>query len=1218
MGFGAEGDRELIEAILEFSRLLLDKCGNRSLFSSSERLNDLLNTTSLSLLQCVLRIGVNLAQRYYSRQRTSSSSHFHQTLLATHYNIDLERVQKLAAPFPRPTPPSKPSEATSTGKGKGKSTQNDTESNGSGRKCNANDLISLTGANLDTAGVMDASKPADSSPSTWEEWGNVRFSYYLPSSEQGKLSGSEGSSNSHAAQPPSTPTPLRRSATHPSSRLARSSALEHSPSAIPHSPTAKADESARGMKVLEIPSSTILTSTIEQVLQNHLEEIPRESRYEFLNKLRIAYGVATSQDMRRQMLAIRILAVTNLAYIYPDLLFQQRILQPDSDEPKRLQLAYQLAELVHLGLAGDIDVSTLNQTFALYALDALAKHKSRSTDVCAALNVNVNHGILLFITRKAVADLAVEDPATDSIDADDWRDALLGLLRTLPSSGSRTAESLVSAGLIQMFVDVLNIRTEKARRVYPRATEFIDTFVHSARDALTSLASAKGFDAISDLISVETKTAFDLVEQGSGIPTEYRTQLIDYQIPYFHQQSLRWLFKFVNHVMTHTGGGFERLLRNLIDSPPLLRALRLVMENSRVYGSHIWSGAVNIMSNFIHNEPTSYAIIAEAGLSKSFLEATMDEKIEAPSTLPEGESPDDEDGEEMPTSSQPLFVPSSSAPEDHEAADSMVERATDRKLAGGILPSTEAILCVPQAFGAICLNSSGLRLFQTTNALEQFFDIFESPEHVKCMKNDSNLLRILGNSFDELVRHHPALKSSIMSSILLMVARVGRLCRLMASERGIGTKLFTEGEDGKLSIAGGSPSLSTKIGTEFTSDGNTTDDKMDISGSPVSDAGDLKDQDSNGLTVANYIFPVVRFLSSFFENQSLCANYIESGGVEYVVDFATLPSLPFDFHNTEASQQLSQVIHLMIETKPHLVLPSLVARAQEAVDIFKKFWEHPDQIGYFFRLTNVQQDDESSKKLSISEDITSKGTYLAKHLVAVHTLTDILREAYTPPIYPTRPSQLTSPFIQVNLADKYEALVSSLSHLHAACVWEEILLQKHMPESWNDVTKVAAFGNSGGDANEVPNQRDDASDPGDTNEDIADGAQQGTAQASSSTREEQRSQGRATKPSAPSNEKSAQFRNVKILRYLLSSLPSSITAFLHLLGHGLVGKRRIDTYQRQNSGLVADAIASGVLKQLNFFAFKQSICRKDQFSYLIVILSSFSQLLFNSKYSRYL
>jgi E3 ubiquitin-protein ligase HUWE1 len=104
LGYGLDGDRELVESILTFSQLLQEKCGNRSLYNSSDRLSCFLNTTSDALLITTLRLALTLAQRYHARQRTANSQHLQQSLLAAHYNIDLEKVQKLASPFSRPTP----------------------------------------------------------------------------------------------------------------------------------------------------------------------------------------------------------------------------------------------------------------------------------------------------------------------------------------------------------------------------------------------------------------------------------------------------------------------------------------------------------------------------------------------------------------------------------------------------------------------------------------------------------------------------------------------------------------------------------------------------------------------------------------------------------------------------------------------------------------------------------------------------------------------------------------------------------------------------------------------------------------------------------------------------------------------------------------------------------------------------------------------------------
>jgi len=43
----------------------------------------------------------------------------------------------------------------------------------------------------------------------------------------------------------------------------------------------------------------------------------------------------------------------------------------------------------------------------LGGLEALARHKSKTADICAALSVNVNHGVLLYVVRKPVEQLAV-------------------------------------------------------------------------------------------------------------------------------------------------------------------------------------------------------------------------------------------------------------------------------------------------------------------------------------------------------------------------------------------------------------------------------------------------------------------------------------------------------------------------------------------------------------------------------------------------------------------------------------------------------------------------------------------------------------------------------------------------------------------------------------------------------------------------------------------
>jgi len=1192
LGYGPDGDRELVEAILDFSRLLLDKCGNRSLYSSSERLGDLLNTTSLSLLQSTLRLSLCLAQRYHSRQRGT-----HQSLLATHYNIDLEKLQKMAAPFPRPFVAGKTPFAASpavSDKNKEKALQ---------PKLNANELGSLM---RDEDG--------------WAEWGNVRVLYYPSGSSDQARTTSEYGQGEQGSHSPSTPTPLRRSATHPAPRASRGSNMDDTPPAAPNT-GGKPEETSRSGKILDLPYSKVSSGKIEDLLAINLPYLPLESKYELLHKLRVAQALAGSRATREQILAIRLLAMTNLAYVSSESALQQKVLLSDMEVPKRLQLVYQLAELVHLGASGDLDVSRHLQTLAIQALDGLAKHKSRSNDVCAALSVNVNHGVLMFLTRKLVNELGTDDDAND-VHKDEWRDALLALLRTLPSSSTRTPETLVAAGLIPMFVDILNLRTEKARRAYSRIMEFLDTFVHAVRDALATLTSAKGFDAISDLIDNETKTAFENVSRGAGFPAKYKNPSIDYQIPYFQQQTLRWMFRFVNHIMQHNGGGFDRVLRNMIDSPQLLTSLRLVFENARVFGSHVWSNAVNILSSFIHNEPTSYAVIAEAGLSRSLLAAVMGRELKVKEKPPAIEPEDADPNAEV---AQPSAAEPAGAPETKkEGREYTLVRPRGTHLAPGIIAAADALGCIPSAFGAICLNSSGLDLFQSSDALESFFEIFENPEHIKCLKDDPNLVRSLGTTFDELVRHHPALKTSIMSAVIVMAARVSLLGKAKAWESGMGSKLWTEDDQGQISLSGDFASLFRDIGVPIDA---SVEDPASIGVPQLKNhtlpnggklvIGDLsqvlpsqdpgfepKDKDEHGLTVTDYLFPAIRFLGAFFENQPNCTSFIKAGGAEFVLDFATLQSLSFDFHNTDANQELTVLVHMMAETRPHLVIPSLVHRAQSAVNNLSAFWSAPKESGFFTALVRPANSKEPAPEPTPAVD---NGTFFVKHMNAVLVMTDLLREVFALPLYQSRPMHPPSPFAQVNLADLYADLVSSLGNLHAACVWEEIILEKNIPEKWVQATKAPAGKPPSDRPNDVPGQGPSQG----LSVDPATGSQQRDSAAAEGNRTPTSEEPESEEAKA-ATERSAAFKNVQTLRYLLSSLPSSITGFLHNLGLNLVSKRRSDPHLklRQNASMVADAIAEAVLRELQFSAPNSCDSSKHRFAYLIVILSSFSHLLY--------
>lgn len=1181
----SDGDRELIEQILNFTRLLLENCGNRSLYSSSDHLDKLLNSTSVSLVKATLRLSLRLSQRYYSARMRLAPATLHPTLLASHYNINLEKMQKLAAPFPKGPSTAPPLFATPAAKGKDKALGDRRSEND---RVYAADMVSLFTLPEETLR---------------QEFGGLSISYYeaSPTSEENQPSSTEASTTTA----PATPTPVRRvSNMNPQQtpRQPRDGPSTESPVTPAFTPGDFGTVRPTGAKIFEKSSESLSNSDTHELVKQGLQELPENVHYELLHKVRCAKTLVNGQSGREDAAGIRMLAIANLAYVYGEKDFHAKLGQQDAEEPRRLQWAHQLSELVHPPSSGAGAVSLELQTYALSALEALAKHKSKSSDICTALSVNVNHGVLFYIVRKLVAELAVEDGSLVNFQQEDWREALFSLLNTLPTSQARTGDGMVSAGLIEILVDVLKLRTTKAERNHPKILNFLDTFVHNLREAFQALVDAKGLDIIADLVFYEVTTSQQLAEAGEGISKEYKTQLTDYQIPFYNQQTLRWLFKFMNHMMSHTGGGnFDRQMRNLIDSTPLQQGLEIVLSNANVFGSTVWSMGVNILTTFIHNEPTSYAVINDAGLSTALLETVSGEKISETSTDATDGNADSSADTASTVQSSPLSRPARVYP----------PRDPNVSLASGILPVAEAISTIPPAFGAICLAEAGMKLFRSSAAMKHFFEIFESPAHVKALGMDPEIPTIIGNAFDELVRHHPPLKNPVLASLSEMVARVVRICFDKAEKEGAGTKLYYEDdEDEKIYVCGGRPALSGPEGlihkqlSQQASSGRDVvmADAHDTLSNPLEpvaldDVIEIEDR-SSGPSTSQYISVVCRFLGGFFTNSAMCAAYIEADGVETILDLATLPCLDARFNETQTtSEEFARVVQVLVEQKPHIAVPALLKRTQQALDRLEPLMHHTynDGKGFFASFTSSVSGLDSEQR-----KIRDQGTQYVKSLLAVHTLVSALTTTFQGQMFNTRSSHNVSS--QVNLSDMYARLVDSLGRLHRSCVWEEILLQKNMPTEWEKETRVKSSGFGAIEADSVFNlgNNDRSTEPsaGPSNDEAVSSAS--------------RSSGDVPAPS----QNSARFKNTQILRHLLSKIPPGIAPFFQSLGKLLLFRRALEPYQKQGATIVGDQLAQAAIDQLRFEAPKAFASAEDRYAYWIVILTSLSQLMIDNNMDR--
>ncbi|TVY36649.1 E3 ubiquitin-protein ligase [Lachnellula subtilissima] len=1239
LGYGKDGDRQLVESILAFSQILLQNCSNRSIYASSPHLNSLLNSTSLSILESTLHVALELALRYNTALKRGAVRHASKDLLKNHYNIDMDRVLQLALPFTKTiVAPAESTHGTTpvtpNVKGKEKAHFSTPAQKAVSCTLSATDLVSFakggSGVSSSPKGPGNGtSAVSTASEISWEQWGDVKVTYYPKPAPDSDLPPVKPRSDATNPRLPSsgvsTPTPTRRSNLGPNSRNNRQSSSDGSPTPIARSSTFPTDDTPQpSCKAVEISSSMLASTSLHKLLGENVSGMPQDKQYELLSKLRVASALTTSLETRRQILSVRLLAITNLAYVHSETTFIDSVLKQDSDEPRRLQLVYQLAELVHPPPEGDVAVPLSLQTLALSALTSILEHPSKYNDVCAALNTNVNHGVLLYVVRKAVAGMGCNDDSDNKLTEEDrWRNALFYLLGTAGlSNNPRTSGDLVTAGLIPIFVEVLTLRTNTAERYQIEVLKILDTIMYSARDAFQTLVSADGLDAVSNLIVFEVKTAAENAANGKGTPPELHSLAVDYDIPFYKQQTLRILFKFIHHMMSTAGGyggNFDRLLRNLIDSSQLLGSLRQIIGNSHCFGSIVWTNAVSILNDFINNEPTSYAVIAEAGLSKGFLEAitgtaivmpseTKKHQAEAEETVqpsaeqssPAAGSDDDDDDDDDDSSDDEAPTPQRPTPEKLQAP-------RQGPLAKGVMPTPDTISIVPQAFGAICLNNAGMKMFQQSRALETFFEVFESRDHVKCMITNPELPNTLGATFDELARHHPPLKTAILNAVIEMVARVGYLCKMDAEKKKIGTKLFAIDSSGRVAIADANlvPAVNSGKGKGKAIDYGGDVEMQDAGQEPVDVATEELSSENATPNASNtpYISAVSTFLNAILANSSIRSEFCSRGGIDYVLDLADSPCLYTGFADSHASKNLQSVIGVLAEHKPHLTIPSLLRRVQSAADVLAPFANHTDSEAFFAPFVNAEL------RQSADAEFISKGTTYAKAFVNLHSLLRTLHACFQTASHFSHHRTTSTSFIQINVGDYYVRLVRSLGPLLGACIQEDIILKNMVPAHWKNpealVIKDPGFGEPTSEnilGTELPSPAPEPAELDTSETSLSTNPVNGDSSAlvvndvPKSVDEE--------KVPAKSEQKNPFFQNYRTINSMLKT--RSISTFFQTLGKALVTKRNPDAFQKQSHMAIADALAETMLLQLSRSDNSPSI---ENFKYWIRLLAVLKEML---------
>lgn len=253
----------------------------------------------------------------------------------------------------------------------------------------------------------------------------------------------DASTSAAASGSVSTPAPKPRAAFAPPG-----SALDTPGLATPgpHSQGTRLEEGLES-----VPLSGVRTSSISAVdlLVDLVEQygVPEPDRLDLLQKIRILKSLGDT-TLRRQTLVIRLLAIAVFAHTATEASAQSKLFLYEPE------LIPQLAELVHPDRSVPIEI----QAAAFYALDALAKFKTKLGEVASALNAGVSHGILMYVVRRTVTDLEGDTPSSTP----EFIDALFNILMYFQTN-SFVGNMIVGAGIVSMLVEF--IKNQRRDRV---------------------------------------------------------------------------------------------------------------------------------------------------------------------------------------------------------------------------------------------------------------------------------------------------------------------------------------------------------------------------------------------------------------------------------------------------------------------------------------------------------------------------------------------------------------------------------------------------------------------------------------------------------------------------------------------------------------------------------------------------------------------------------
>lgn len=314
-------------------------------------------------------------------------------------------------------------------------------------------------------------------------------------------------------------------------------------------------------------------------------------------------------------------------------------------------------------------------------------------------------------------------------------------------------------------------------------------------------------------------------------------------------------------------------MRNIMESS-LPKSLQHIISNADYYGPSLFLLATDVVTVYVFNEPSLLSSLQETGLTNVILRSLLQKEV----------------------------------------------------------PATREILgSLPNIFSALCLNERGLMEFMSYDPFDKFLRVLLSPDYLVAMRRRRSSDPLgdtstnLGNAMDDLMKHHPYLRTDAIEAIVRLLHE---LVRFGSDSKYV---CWRAHKDNSTSLANTiNPNNQQSPNTENTlelrcneNDSSGEDDEDDDEMSSASQQQQHRqnrtmeqqvpirlNHEREAIPLIDYILNVMKFIDAIFSNSSNgdhCREFVMHGGLQPLLRLLSLPNLPIDSPVSTTAQAVANV-----------------------------------------------------------------------------------------------------------------------------------------------------------------------------------------------------------------------------------------------------------------------------------------------------------------------